>query len=69
VTHPYLTYSPTRRVEWKGHDTKEGVRRAIRYAQASGTPLRVFVDRDLPEPVTDYAEIAPDYWAGMFLAE
>lgn len=66
---PFITYGPWRRVEWKGHENREGVRRTIEYARRNSRPLRVFKDRDLPEYGTDYTEILPEYWDEMFFGD
>lgn len=65
--HEWISFSPYRREEWRGHETKDGVRRAIVYAERHNQALRIFVrDSGLPHLPTAYWEVASDSWGTVF---
>jgi hypothetical protein len=65
--HEWITYNPSRREVWRGHETKDGVRRSIAHAKRWDETLRIFVrDSGLPHLPTAYWEITADGWEAVF---
>lgn len=62
----WISFSPNRREEWKGHETKKGVRQSIRYNRGWGR-LRIF-ERAESESGTSvgYDEIPRGEWDKVF---
>lgn len=65
MMHPWISYVPWRRQEWKGHDTKEGVRRAISYHEGSHFPLRIFAE-GTSDGYPAYHEVPAESWDTAF---
>lgn len=63
----YISYSPWRRQEWKGHETKKAVRRAIAYDRGFAQ-LRLFSRGEHPGGGVFFLEIPRDEWDAMFAA-
>jgi hypothetical protein len=45
--HAWISYNPSRRVVWRGHETKLGVRRSIAQAAEWNEELRIFYSRQV----------------------
>ncbi|MEU3986123.1 hypothetical protein AB0F77_39705 [Streptomyces sp. NPDC026672] len=66
---PYISYSPWRREEWKGHSTKKGVRQAIAYDRGRGRLrlFRMFPGQSTLSPeAVEYLEAPRDAWDDLF---
>lgn len=66
---PYVTYKAGRREPWKGHDSAEGVRRAITYDRSHpwGGGLRVFCkDTSNPYASAAYYTVPESNWDAVF---
>lgn len=61
---PYMSFSPYRREEWKGHATKKAVRQAIRYDRGSGRLVIFSHGHDDAGQVI--REIPREEWAASF---
>jgi hypothetical protein len=65
--HEWISFSPYRREEWRGHESKEGVRRAIAYAERRNQALRIFARETGPAHLpTAYWEVTSGSWGSVF---
>ncbi|MEU7039809.1 hypothetical protein AB0A77_01970 [Streptomyces varsoviensis] len=61
---PYISHVPRRRVEWKGHATKKGVRQAIAWDRGRGR-LSIFELNHAPGgPI--YTIVPSEEWTSAF---
>lgn len=60
--HAWISYNPSRREVWRGHETKDGVRRAIAFADRHNDDLHIFV----LDAIDAYCEIPRAYWDREF---
>lgn len=63
---PWISFEVWRRDQLKGHDSKKGVRSAIRYARAHSRDLRIFVGSTETSGSTTYTELPSELWDATF---
>lgn len=66
---PWISFEMWRRDQLKGHDSKRGVRSAIRYARAHSRNLRIFVGSSDEAGATTYTELPLELWDATFAEE
>jgi hypothetical protein len=66
---PWISFEYWRRDQLKGHDSKRGVRSAIKYARGHSRDLHIFVGSTNESGATTYTEIPAELWDETFSEE
>lgn len=69
VMDPWISHDGWRRDPLKGHDSKRGMRSAIKYARAHRRGLRIFAGSTDEAGATTYTEIPASLWDETFAEE